>query len=107
MAAIFELTFFLALGLLGITITLHVLAVSVLREAIRAVRDEQEKAEKKHKEDNKKEIEKIQQIQHQLDQVTQEPENPDIETIRTALETVGATLRGLKRKKWKQSSPSL
>jgi hypothetical protein len=59
MNTIFETLFFLAVGLIAITITVFVLAVSLLGRAIKISLEEQEKAENERKESNNKEKEKI------------------------------------------------
>lgn len=60
MGAIYQSMFFLAIALLAISITVFVLAVSLLGRAIRLSVEEQERAEKDRKKDTESEIKKIQ-----------------------------------------------
>jgi len=60
MSVIYQLTFFLAIALLAIVITVFVLAVSLLGRAVRLSTEEQTKAEEKRKEDTENEIKKMQ-----------------------------------------------
>lgn len=59
MESIYQLTFFLALALLAIVITVFVLAVSLLGRAVKMSSKEQEKAAKEQKDTTEKEIVKI------------------------------------------------
>lgn len=58
MDSIYQLTFFLAVALLAIVITVFVLAVSLLGRAVKLSVEEQEKAEKDRKKDTENEIKK-------------------------------------------------
>lgn len=89
MGAIYQSMFFLAIALLAISITVFVLAVSLLGRAVKLSVEEQERAERDLKEHNEREIENI---QTELDQARAKGKQPDEERL-------GKILKNLKRKR--------
>jgi ABC-type multidrug transport system fused ATPase/permease subunit len=87
MGTIYQLTFFLALALLAIVITVFVLAVSLLGRAVRIAAEEQEESEKEQKYATEKEIKRIQ------DQIGEAQKTGQLD-----IEGLGKTLKGLKGK---------
>ncbi len=90
MVAVYQLIFFLALGLLAMSITVFVLAVSLLGRAISMAIEAQDKVNKEH---SKADTEKMEEIQGELKQAKTENRLPDIKRL-------GKAVSSLKWKRW-------
>lgn len=90
MVAVYQLIFFLALGLLAISITVFVLAVSLLGRAISLAIGAQDKV---NKENRKADAEKIEEIQGELEKAKTENRLLDIKRL-------GKDINSLKWKRW-------
>lgn len=90
MVSVYQLTFFLALGLLGISITVFVLAVSLMGRAIGMAIEAQAKVNEERRQADK---EKMEEIEEELKKAKKAGRLPDIERL-------GKTISSLKRKRW-------
>ncbi len=89
MSAVYQLVFFLSIGLFAVVITVFVLAVSLLGRAVNMAIEGQEKANKEQKEADEKELGKI---QGELSEAKEEGRRPDVQRLSKAINS-------LKRKK--------
>ncbi len=90
MVAVYQLIFFLAVGLFAVAITVFVLAMSLLGRAIQMAIAAQEKTNKEQEEDYEEEMGKI---RGELSEAEEEGRRPDIQRL-------GKAISSLKRKKW-------
>lgn len=90
MVAVYQLIFFLALGLLAIAITVYVLAVSLLGRAVQMAITAQAIA---NEEQRKADEEEMGKIKKELSDAEKKNRSPDIERLSKAINS-------LKRKKW-------
>jgi hypothetical protein len=96
MDTVFEALLFTAIGLLGISITLYVFAVSLLGRAIKISLQEKAEVEKQGKKDRE---DKIREIQNQLGNTTGSA-NLDIENLKKILEGLQKQKKANNRKSW-------
>ena len=88
--AVYQLTFFLALGLLAISVTVFVLAVSLMGRAIGMAIEAQEKVNEELRQADK---EKMEEIEGELKKAKEAGRLSDIKSL-------GKTISSLKWKRW-------
>jgi septal ring factor EnvC (AmiA/AmiB activator) len=95
MDTVFEALFFLTIGLLAITITVYVLAVSLLGRAVKLSLEEQEKAENVRKADTER---TRSELKGKLDQTTYDRESLEksLKEYKNKIEKHDRTLRWIR-----------
>ncbi len=105
MVAVYQLIFFLSIGMTAVAIAVFVLAVSLLGRAIKLAVDEQGKTEKEHMKSNVEELEKI---QIELDRAKKEGKHPDMKRLEKALNILKKKKRlNTWKLKWINTKPKL